>query len=49
MGDYIGTTIGVIKGNTRSLDYGSCRRFGVGVQQIILRRFWLPKLPKERI
>ena len=22
-GDYIGTTIGFIKGNTRSLDYGS--------------------------
>ena len=23
MGDYIGSTIGVIKGDTRSLDYGS--------------------------
>ena len=23
IGDYIGTTIGVIKGDTRSLDYGS--------------------------
>ena len=22
MGDYIGTTIGVVKGDTRSLDYG---------------------------
>ena len=25
IGDYIGTTIGVIKGDTRSLDYSSCR------------------------
>ena len=24
MGDYIGTTLGVIKGDTRSLDNGSC-------------------------
>ena len=29
MGDYIGTTIGVIKGDTRSLDYSSHEvRFG---------------------
>ena len=27
MGDYIGTTIGVIKGDTRSLDYSSYGSF----------------------
>ena len=42
VGEYIGTTIGVIKGDTRSLDYSS---YGVGCVRMDLcggfRKFWM--------